>query len=61
MGLLAALPVWATIAITNGLLFFLIAGMAGSCDATLLKEKFTTRAGFRGIMSGLVCQVRKKA
>ena len=60
MGLLATLPTWATITITNTLLFFLIGGMAGSCDAKLLEKKFTTIQGFRGIVSGLVCQVRHR-
>ena len=55
-GLLATLPPYATSLISNGLLFLLIGGMAGSCDAPLLKAKFTTAAGFRGILAGLVCQ-----
>ena len=41
-GLLATLPPYATSLISNGLLFLLIGGMAGSCDAPLLKAKFTT-------------------
>ena len=61
MGLLSALPPVATIIITNSLLFLLIGGMAGSCDAGLLYKKFTTKEGFRGILSGLVCQVRGHA
>ena len=42
--------------LSNVLLFLLIGGMAGSCDAGLLRSKFTTSNGFRGIMAGLACQ-----
>ena len=42
--------------LSNALLFLLIGGMAGSCDAQLLRSKFTTASGFRGILAGLGCQ-----
>ena len=49
-----SLPVAASI--SNGLLFLLIGGMAGSCDAALLRSKFTTVNGFKGIIAGVCCQ-----
>ena len=42
--------------ISNCLLFLLISGMAGSCDAQQLRQRFTTINGFKGIAAGLVCQ-----
>ena len=42
--------------LANVLLFLLIAGMAGSCDASLLYAKFTTVSGYKGIGAGLVSQ-----
>ena len=42
--------------LSNALLYLLIGGMAGSCDAALLRSKFTTANGFRGICAGLGCQ-----
>ena len=52
----AGLPLPVAAAISNGLLFLLIGGMAGSCDADQLRRKFTTREGYKGILAGLVCQ-----
>ena len=40
--------------LSNALLFLLIAGMAGSCDAILLKNKFTTE--WKGIVAGVISQ-----
>ena len=42
--------------LADGLLFLLIGGMAGSCDAALLRSKFTTVNGFKGIIAGVCCQ-----
>ena len=44
---------WQSVA-SNGLLFLLIAGMAGSCDALELRSKFVSQR--RGIVAGIVCQ-----
>ena len=52
----AGLPLPVAAAISNGLLFLLIGGMAGSCDADMLREKFTTKMGYKGILAGLVSQ-----
>ena len=38
------------------MLFLLVGGMAGSCDAAKLRSKFTTASGFKGIGAGVVCQ-----
>jgi len=47
----------ATLALASeGLLFLLVGGMAGSCDASLLRSKFTTFNGYKGIGAGLLCQ-----
>ena len=40
---------------SNALLFLLIAGMAGSCDARELRRKFFSKDA-RGILAGVVCQ-----
>jgi len=39
--------------LSDALLFLLICGMAGSCDARLLMQKFKQ---FKGILAGLICQ-----
>jgi len=54
--MLGGLPLGAATAISNALLFLLIGGMAGSCDSSQLAQRFTTPAGFRGIVAGVVCQ-----
>ena len=56
MGLLSLLPLPILSAISNGLLFLLVGGMAGSCDSDRLKQTFTTASGFKGIVAGVVCQ-----
>ena len=42
--------------LSNSLLFLLIAGMAGSCDAVKLRTTFTSFKGAKGIVAGIVSQ-----
>ena len=38
-------------AISSGLLFLLVGGLAGSCDPANLRRRFTTADGFKGILA----------